>query len=635
MESFSARLLLLVLLTAGVSAQTDTSRDALFAAIRRGSVADVNRLLKAGASPNTLDADGTPALMAATLFGDADLVKLLLERGADANRAGTGGTTALMWAVPNLEKVRLLLAHGASVNARSETDRTAFLVAASYPRTVGVLRLLIDRGADIRAQDRAGATALALAVRSADVDVVRFLVERGLDPTALSAAARRSGFTRNDLPTTDYLMSKAPTPTQDLLQPAATWQPTTVVARWIELGADVNTAVTQQYARTPLMNAVTSEAEGAETLKLLLEKGANPNAEMTEGERPLDWAIYKGDRAKIQVLEQYGAIRGRGPRRDEIAPPAPGGISDARVSLTRSLSKLTEVAPRFRDQATCISCHHNALPALAAATARRKGIDFDEGRAQKNLNDVLMFFTSAVPRMMVGDPAVGGEAITTGYAQMGLLAEGHPLDVTTGTMSHGLMARQMPDGRWLGNGLNRPPSEYSIITHTAIAAGGLKSYPLPGRKSEIAESLQRARGWLIAAQAKSAEERAMRLMGLVWTGASRAQIADAIKAVRDQQEAGGGWSQFGRTPPDAYATGLSLYALHVAGIAPTDGTYTKGIAFLLGTQYQDGTWFVRTHSFPVQRYFESGFPYGRHQWISTAGTSWASLAIAQTLPDKR
>ena len=476
---------------------------------------------------------------------------------------------------------------------------------------------------------------LSLAVRSADVDVVSFLVERGLDLNALSADSRRVGFTRNDLPTTEYVMSKAPTPNQDLLQTAAMWQPASVVARWIDLGADVNMSLARQYARTPLMNAVTSEAEGADTLKLLLEKGANPNAEMTEGERPLDWAIYKGDKAKIQVLEQYGAMRGRGPRRDEIAPPAPGGITDARLSLTRSLSRLTEVAPKFRDQATCISCHHNAMPALAAATARRKGIEVDEVRAKKNLNDILTFFTSAVPRMMMGDPAVGGEAITTGYAQMALLAEGHPLDVTTGAMTHWLMARQMPDGRWLGNGLNRPPSEYSLITHTAIAAGGLKSYPLPGRKGEVEQSLRLARGWLLAAQPKSAEERAMRLMGLVWTDASRAQVADAIKAVRDQQEAGGGWSQFGRTPPDAYATGLSLYALHMAGIAATDDTYKKGVAFLLGSQYQDGTWLVRTHSFPVQRYFESGFPYGRHQWISTAGTSWASLAIAQTLPDKK
>jgi hypothetical protein len=110
-------------------------------------------------------------------------------------------------------------------------------------------------------------------------------------------------------------------------------------------------------------------------------------------------------------------------------------------------------------------------------------------------------------------------------------------------------------------------------------------------------------------------------------------VSAAIKAIRDEQAATGGWSQLDRADPDAYATGLSLYALHVAGVAAEDAAYRKGVAFLLRTQYQDGPWLVRTHSFPVQRYFESGFPFGRHQWISAAGTSWATLAIAQTLPD--
>jgi len=629
----SLRLSLVVLFGVVASAQTDPSRDALFAAVRRGSVDEVARLLKAGASPNAIDADGTPALMSATLFGDTRLIELLLQQGADPNRPGTGGTTALMWAVPNPEKVRLLLARGANVNARSDTGRTAFLVASSFPRTVGLLRLLLDRGADLRAQDRGGTTALALAVRSADVDVARFLVERGLDPKALSPTARRAGFARNDLPTTDYLMSIAPAPSQDLLGTAATWQPARLVAQWIELGADVNAGVAAQYGRTPLMNAVTSEAEGADTLELLLAKGANPNARMTEGETPLDWALYKGDKAKIQVLEQYGATRGQGPRQEAIAPPAAGGITDPRTSLSRSLARLMEVAPKFREQATCISCHHNAMPALAAAAARKKGIEVDAARVRKNLDDILTFFSSSVPRMMLGDPAVGGEAITTGYAQMALAAEGHPLDTVTGVMTHWLLARQMPDGRWLGNGLNRPPSEYSLISHTAIAAGGLRSYPLPGRRSEVEESLARAGRWLRAAKPSSAEERGMRLMGLVWTDAPRAVVTAAIDEIRDRQEPDGGWSQFGRTAADAYATGLSLYALRVAGVPASDEMYRKGVAFLLGTQYQDGTWLVRTHSFPVQRYFESGFPYGRHQWISAAGTSWASLAIAESLVD--
>ena len=53
------------------SAQTNNSRDALFAAIQRGSIADVERLLKTGVSAGLTDAEGTPALMAAALFADA------------------------------------------------------------------------------------------------------------------------------------------------------------------------------------------------------------------------------------------------------------------------------------------------------------------------------------------------------------------------------------------------------------------------------------------------------------------------------------------------------------------------------------------------------------------------------------
>ena len=74
-------------------------------------------------------------------------------------------------------------------------------------------------------------------------------------------------------------------------------------------------------------------------------------------------------------------------------------------------------------------------------------------------------------------------------------------------------------------------------------------------------------------------------------------------------------------------------ALHEAGIPVPDAVYRKGVSFLLTTQYPDGSWLVRTRAFPVQPYFESGFPFGRHQWISAAGTAWAALAIAATLPD--
>jgi hypothetical protein len=125
----------------------------------------------------------------------------------------------------------------------------------------------------------------------------------------------------------------------------------------------------------------------------------------------------------------------------------------------------------------------------------------------------------------------------------------------------------------------------------------------------------------------------MRLMGLVWTKASDSAVKAAIQDIVQRQAASGGWSQLPQLDPDAYATGLSLFALHEAGTPVTDDVYRKGVSFLMSTQYPDGSWLVRTRAFPVQPYFESGFPFGRHQWISAAGTAWAARAIALTLPD--
>src|SRR5881396_2492004 len=88
------RLSLLVFFVSGVAAQTDTSPDALFSAIRRAAAAEVERLLKAGVSPNLVDPEGTPALMAAALFSTERVMQVLLEHGADPNRAGASGTTA-------------------------------------------------------------------------------------------------------------------------------------------------------------------------------------------------------------------------------------------------------------------------------------------------------------------------------------------------------------------------------------------------------------------------------------------------------------------------------------------------------------------------------------------------------------
>jgi hypothetical protein len=81
---------------------------------------------------------------------------------------------------------------------------------------------------------------------------------------------------------------------------------------------------------------------------------------------------------------------------------------------------------------------------------------------------------------------------------------------------------------------------------------------------------------------------------------------------------------------DAYATGQALFALHSSGTSPASSVYQKGVAYLLRTQLQDGTWLVRSRAFGFQPYFESGFPHGADQFISASATSWAAMALAYT-----
>ena len=286
------------------------------------------------------------------------------------------------------------------------------------------------------------------------------------------------------------------------------------------------------------------------------------------------------------------------------------------------------------DSRACISCHHNTVPAAAATLARRKGIPLDEDLVSENIDDILTVSALARNPMMQGVAAVpGGHALTLGSSQMALHGEGYPLDKVTASMTHWILASQMPNGSWLGNGVNRPPIEYSTVTHTAMGVRGLTLYPTPGGAARIEEALEKARGWLLSAETNSAEERAMRLVGLVWADAPVSAWEPAIQEILRQQTATGGWSQLPQLDPDAYATGISLFALHEAGIRVADEAYRKGVEFLLSTQYQDGSWLVKSRAFPLQPYFESGFPFGRHQWVSAAGTAWAALAIAHTLPD--
>ena len=156
--------------------------------------------------------------------------------------------------------------------------------------------------------------------------------------------------------------------------------------------------------------------------------------------------------------------------------------------------------------------------------------------------------------------------------------------------------------------------------------------------------------WLEQTNPTETEDRVFRLWGLKDAGASGKSVAAAALDLLRTQRPDGGWSQLdtpaesartkasdGKINPaltsDAYATGSALVALHLAGgISTDDPAFRRGLEFLLRTQRADGTWFIKSRSRPFQTYFESGFPHGPDQFISAAGSGWATAALVLACP---
>ena len=105
----------------------------------------------------------------------------------------------------------------------------------------------------------------------------------------------------------------------------------------------------------------------------------------------------------------------------------------------------------------------------------------------------------------------------------------------------------------------------------------------------MAERARRAAAWLLAAKPVSAEDRASRLMGLAAGGADPTARARRPSDIIARQRADGGWSQRDEMASDAYATGLTLYALDESGSAPSASVVARATSYLLSTQRADGS----------------------------------------------
>lgn len=115
--------------------------------------------------------------------GRADLVRMLIARGAAVNdRVESTGRTALFEAVqaaPDLSVVRVMLEHGAAINAQDKRGQTPLYVAVQRGQEE-MVALLLTAGADARLADNGGITPYKLAKTRSDKKMLKTLEDGGV-----------------------------------------------------------------------------------------------------------------------------------------------------------------------------------------------------------------------------------------------------------------------------------------------------------------------------------------------------------------------------------------------------------------------------------------------------------------------
>ncbi|KAK1786775.1 hypothetical protein P4O66_017159 [Electrophorus voltai] len=128
---------------------------------------------------------GYTAIMLASLLPvdspeDIKVIQQLMEFGDVNARVGQVGQTALHLAVRHgrASTVRLLLAHGANINAQDRAGTTALISACDRGHTDIVRILLMDPDCDVNLTDKGGRSALSLATQASHTEIADLLKAR-------------------------------------------------------------------------------------------------------------------------------------------------------------------------------------------------------------------------------------------------------------------------------------------------------------------------------------------------------------------------------------------------------------------------------------------------------------------------
>ncbi len=193
--------------------------EALQLAVEKGHASSVSLLLSHGASVNVSDLSGNTLLMMAVELGHNDITKLLLnDPSCNVNVSGSYNLTALHRATwhNDLDVVQTLLQVGALIDLQDKAGDTALLIAIRGTTNTEITKSIISAGFDVNIKNGADETPLIVAAEKGEAEIVQILTEAGANlnlyqagsgTTALMCAA-----SENHIKVADLLLTAGANP---------------------------------------------------------------------------------------------------------------------------------------------------------------------------------------------------------------------------------------------------------------------------------------------------------------------------------------------------------------------------------------------------------------------------------------
>lgn len=312
-----------------------------------GRVSIVKKLVNMGADVNRISGRYGTALQAAAFAGSKEVVRVLLDTGADVNQESGKFGTALQAAASQRHEavVQQLLDAGADVqreggppriDARererwtgfwlAKNTRTLFernpsrwqnglfgtsLQAAAHAGSVEIVRLLLDRGADIGVTDEYGQTPLHHAACQGHEAVVALLLRKGADPNSEDLDGRNSIIMAASNGWKSVLTrlggaGASPISTNRSCAPALHFAASnghvTVLEQLLAKGYDID--LKNRQGETALMVAAGKGRTSA--VRFLLDKGSDVTRKDDSGYTTIRRAVSNGHSAVVRLLLARG-----------------------------------------------------------------------------------------------------------------------------------------------------------------------------------------------------------------------------------------------------------------------------------------------------------------------------------------